>query len=655
MSGKQSIFNIKDFRGGYATSLTPQVMADNEMLQAENCWWKNGLKKRGGISKYASVTGSLRGAIRVYEEDAAAWYTIYAADDGTTVEFQAGANDTLATIVGASISAAATTTSSAPFTKAKNVEFAALGGKVIAVNGTDRPYAIISSGSGTFYGMDLDRYDERERSTDNWYAGAATTTSAYTDDTTHAQTTVGTFELASATNVTNGFYIAGDYTYSKLIFVGVDPQAMATASGAYQYYGSGTWNTIGTFNTKCLNNVGAHWGTGTVAMEWELPLSTDGTLKWEKYDSSDGNLTNRYVMRGIFSGLASALTCTKVQPMTHTHYLTQITGDQKPQAIETHKNHVFMAAKNQVQIGIANSIKGWRSDRWEYFFEGGKEVVAMKSLNNFLAVIKSGRIFGIDGTSWQNWSVRPITEGGVVSPRGAVVAGNILWMVDRDGIWGFDGTKRTIVSKHIQSDIDSYTLTDAQAFYYKSDVLIGFPSDGVVLVFDPDTLRRDDMGDGRVSFTKWSPYVARQFVYNSGGGDDGKLILLGSNYTAIGDYLSYDNLTATVAISMTMQTKMFDFEGEQTYKTFTRAKPKVAEVSLAAGQSYQFKFRTSDEYGGASNTTTLTAGVGAGIYTKDISVPYTIDGKLVSLQIMHNSAYDARVDTISMDVRKRRY
>jgi len=378
-------------------------------------------------------------------------------------------------------------------------------------------------------------------------------------------------------------------------------------------------------------------------------------LKWQKYDVSYGNLTNRYVMRGIFSGLASPLTATHVAENTHTHYLTQIIGDQRPQAVVTHKNHVFMAAKNQVQIGVANSITGWRSDRWEYFYEGGKEVMALKSFLNFLAVIKAGKIFAIDGTSWQNWSVRPISEGGIVSPRGAVVANNVLWMVDRDGLYAFDGVQRLKISKHIQSDIDGFTLTNAAMFFYKGDVLVSFPSNSTVLVFDPDTFRKDEMGDGRVSFYKWSPYLVRDFVYNSGGGDDGRLVLLGTNYTAYGDYLAYDNLTSTVAISMTMQTKMFDFGGDQTVKNFSRAKPKVGEVSATAGRAYSFKFVTEDEFGGMSNTVALTAGVGTGIYQKDISVPYWIDGKLVSFKVIHNSAYNARVDTVSLDYKKRRY
>jgi len=104
-----------------------------------------------------------------------------------------------------------------------------------------------------------------------------------------------------------------------------------------------------------------------------------------------------------------------------------------------------------------------------------------------------------------------------------------------------------------------------------------------------------------------------------------------------------------------MQTKYFDYGGEQTPKHFTRAKPKIGEVSATAGQTYIFKFKTQDQYGGASNTATLVAGVGSGIYQKDISVPYFIDGKLVSMEIVHTTAYEARVDSISMEARDRRY
>jgi len=268
-----------------------------------------------------------------------------------------------------------------------------------------------------------------------------------------------------------------------------------------------------------------------------------------------------------------------------------------------------------------------------------------------LVIIKEGRMFAIDGTSWQNWSVRPLEKGGTISKRGAVVANDVLWMIDRDGLYMFDGNVRRKVSKHIQTDIDSYTLSDVSLFFYKTDVMVSFPTNSVVLVFDPDTIRLDDMGDGRVSFYNWGSYYARQILHNRGGGDDGYLILLGNNYTARGDYLAYDNISGTLPINMEMQTKLFQFGGEETVKNFTRAKAKIGNVSTPAGVEYEFKFLTAD----TSNTLVLNALVGTGAVSREISVPYEMDGKQISMYVKHNTNFNARVDTLSIDSRKRRY
>lgn len=396
---KKGIFNYFDFRGGYATNTPSELMADNELLQAENCYWNDGLRKRKGIAKYASLTGSAKGFIRTYTNGA--WHTIVAVDSGATVEFQQATSDTFATITRASGTAYTISTG-------QNVEFAGLGDEVIAVNGTDRPAAIFPT-SSAIYAMNLDQYDERARDNDNWYAGQYDASApSYTDDTTDAQDVGSGDFLIASTTFTNGFYVACDFTYSKMVFAGVD--AGGSATGTYQYFDQdSTWTALGTMNATALNTSGVQWGSGTCTIEFELPLSTDGTLKWQKYDETEGNLTDRYVTRVVFSGLAQDITCDSFT-VAHSHYLTQIMGDQKPQAVTTHKNHIFMAAKNQVQIGVANSIKGWRADRWEYFFEGGEQVLAMVTHNQYLAIIKSGAIYAIDGTSWQNWSTRTIGQ-----------------------------------------------------------------------------------------------------------------------------------------------------------------------------------------------------------------------------------------------------
>lgn len=650
---KPSIFNFSDFRGGYCTNLSSEQMASNELLQGDNLYWNGAVAQRPAVASYASIvttsftTTGMRGVTRVYINDA--WHNIVACDDGAEVRFFQG---TTTTTVHASITRCSATNVS--FTTGKDVQFAGLGDKLIAVNGTDRPLAFFATASA-IYSMPLDQYDERLRDNDNWKAGQVSATS-YIDDTTDAQsTTASDFIIASATTVTTGIYLAGDFTYSKLIFSGVDKSSVgATTGGTWQYFNaSETWAAIGTFNATPT------WATGTNTLEFELPMSTDGVLKWAKYTGTDSGLTDRYCIRSLWGGggPSNTIACNYIEQY-HTHYLTQILGDQRPETIVNHKNHIFMSAENQVQVSVANSIKGWRADRWEYFHEGGRKIMAMVTLNDFLAIIKEGMIFGIYGTSWENWSTRPITEGGLVAPRGVVNAANILWMVDRDGIWAFDGTRRIKICRHIQSDIDSLTLTNACALYHKGMVRFGFPTNSTVLVFDPDTFRLDDVGDGRVSFYKWLAYAPKQWSYHGGGGDDGKLLYYDTQLNEDDVSATYDNLSGAATINMQFRTKLFSFGENQVVKCYNTVIPKVGDVAGIATTDdalYTFKMITEDEDGGASSVATLTAGSGTGIHQQDITVPYTMDGKLISFFVGQDTQFSGKIYSFSVDVRKRRY
>ena len=643
MAGKPNIFNITDFRGGYFTNVPSALLRNNEMLQAENCHWNEGLEKRNGIGLYASVTGSaVVGGIRVYTNDT--WHTILAVENSTSagINFYQGSSDSFATITMASGSGYG-------FTTGKNVEFTVLGDKVVAVNGTDRPAAIIPT-SSALYALDLEQYDVRERDNDNWYAGQHAG-GTYADDTTDAQDAGGDdFSLASVSE--GGFWTACDFTYSKLIFAGCTSFAI-TPSVNYEYFNaSSTWVSLTT-----INQTPTWTSTGDHTLEFELPLSTDGTLRWTKGVSGLGlgaNMVDRYPIRGVFTGLTDAGAADTIA-VSHTHYLSQITGDQRPQAVTTHKDHVFIAAQNQVQIGKVNSIKGWSAERWEYFFEGGKEIVGMTTLNDYLVIMKPGMMFAIDGNSWQNWSTRTLTQGGLEGKRAFVVANNRLWHLGSDGMYIFDGRERKNVAKHIQSDLDGYTLTDACGVYYKGDVYMAFPTNQVALVFDPDTLRTDSEGDGRVSFFKWTSYDVEQFLYCNGGGDTNYLLALADGYVARGDYLNYDSLIASSSIVTVFRSKNFDLDEPQLDKIFDRAKPQIADVSNADGVLHTFKVFHSDTDGGQSSSEVLEAGIGTGFHEQTVSVPYDRGGKTIGFGLTHGSLYKSKLFMVAVDWRRRKY
>src|SRR3972149_2302249 len=101
MRRKPSVFDFTDFRGGYFTNVPSELMKDNELLQADNCYWRNGLEKRQGKASYTAFTAqSIRGGIRA--RIASVWYTILGIETTGSavdaVEFRYGTADTFATL-----------------------------------------------------------------------------------------------------------------------------------------------------------------------------------------------------------------------------------------------------------------------------------------------------------------------------------------------------------------------------------------------------------------------------------------------------------------------------------------------------------------------------------------------------------------------------
>ena len=180
----------------------------------------------------------------------------------------------------------------------------------------------------------------------------------------------------------------------------------------------------------------------------------------------------------------------------HSQYLTQLFLNDRPDRVATHKSHLVLGAGNWMRVSPYSSVKGWREQDKEFFSEGGL-IQAMVPHLDYLAILLDNSIYGLYGNSWQNWSTRLLVSNkGTIAKRSAVVVNEEVYFVARDGIYGWNGSRLLKLSKHIQDDIDSFTLTDAAAIQYQSEYWISFPTDGNVLIFDPDTLRLDEgMGE----------------------------------------------------------------------------------------------------------------------------------------------------------------
>jgi len=634
-------------------------MADNELLLAENCHWEAGLRKRRGINKYSTTDFSgashvLRGGIRAYINGA--WYTIVAYDDNTDIGMHYGTGTTFVEI--------ATST----FTKGYNVEFTELNGYVIAVNGHDKPEVIYYDAA--WICKKLEALDIRTIDELNWYAGqwdeSGTGATQFIDDTTDAQD-AGVDDFQVGVNVANdGCYISSDYTFNKILFVGCE-QAGGAPVAEYKYWDGAAWTTVGTLVTD------PDWtgAPGGKTVEFNIPLDADGTLLWVPFtDVTTTGIVNKYILRIRFTTEPTAAFSCDYLEVSHTQYLTEIMENERPHAVCTHNAMIHMASNNVINVSPLNEVIGWRPQTVEIFTEGGPSIIGMVSRKDTLDVFKQTTIYTLTGNILDGSGVRsrPLTSVGATSQRSIVLVGDQVFFVADDGIYKWNGVEAVRVSGHIQSDLDSYTLTDSCGVNYKGSYWVDFPSDpkgtlGVLLRTDPDTFRQaaagTDIGEGRTSFYKYTGYLVEQFINCNGSGDTKYLLGLASpsanTYVVRCDYADTDAVTTTANITMKVQTRYSEMDNFQTEKNYGRLKIRLDEVSnvLEASKTHTVILYKDD--GDDSATLTLRVPYGTGIYKYETSVPYNIDGETFSFYLEHAGSSSCKLYGFSVEYDVRRY
>jgi hypothetical protein len=437
-----------------------------------------------------------------------------------------------------------------------------------------------------------------------------------------------------------------------------------TGGFAYQYYGrnasmsaSETWVSFSPITAPTWTAV----QNKTIEFDWPVDSTTGESLMQPMIDSSY-NVAGRYCVRSLaVTQSASSVFCAKVD-LDHTQYLTQISLNDRPDTVAAHKSHIFLGFGNWMRVSPYNQVTGWEFNSKEYFTEGGF-IQQMVTHGDYLAVLLDNAIYGITGNSWANWSTQFLTgERGAAGKRGALVIGDELYFVARDGIYAWNGSRIIKVSKHIRTDFDSEDPSTAVVANWRGEAWVSFPSTGKVYLFDPDTFRMDDMGDGRVSFHKFPTYTVNQFMTYNGAEDLGRFMGV-RNLAATAprlerlenDDVDYVN-GATATIPFNIFTKYYDFGNPHQMKTFRRVKPRVLQASTTAGSVYTFGFWRQDKFGGASNTVaTVTAGVGSAEYTRELSLSPAMDGKTFALKVSHDAQTKAVFLGFAIEVEGRKF
>lgn len=611
-----AIGQLIDFKGGYATDIPAETMPADMLQLAENCYWENGLRKRGGYSSYETPPGgttTIRGRKRAYMNNA--WVTILAVDDGVSTTFYENSSGSFSQI--------GTDTVLTGY----DVEMDVMLGKVIAVNGQDKPRIIYYSAGFTI--STLEAYDTRTRGGDDWYAGTHDG-STYTDATQAAQDTVADdFTLVTGGADGGGFYIAGVVTFNRVEFTGLSANEWATAT--FEYW-NGAWTSI---------------TPTTTASSFEFDYPQD----WVVYDGSGDELTNRMVVRVTWATApASDVTCTSMT-LKHTQYLSQILEDARPHLVRVHNNRVWLAMGNNLNYSPYEAVTGWQVWATEYCLEGGSEILALVPHGEALIVLKGAVLYGIIGNSYEDLRVLRFDDTmGTVSGRSAVAVGSVLFYLGPDGnVWGWTGEMAKKVTDHIRSDLASLTHTNAVGGSYKGRYYLSFPSDSVVIWSDPDTVRDAEYGEGAMSWWKYTGIRADRFAWQTGDGDDLAFVAVDNSTPQVIQLENgnpYD--LASTAITMKAKTKAHAFGEFQTRKVLTRVKPKVS-------QSGKWTFTMYSDDDTESVSLILQSGSGSGFYSQDVSIPYSLDGKNLSFYLENATVNAASVSGIALEFVKRSF
>lgn len=597
--------NLYDFQGGYATNIPSPMMRPNELLQAENCHWNNGLVKRKGYQKYSTNdatfdAGTVVGMIRT---DISGTYETVAALNTPSVGLTLWHGEATMQSMGISLNESA------------DVRFVQMGTYLIGVTGADWPFVIQHDGTDYTF-QTIENLDTRTRQWFEWHIVGLDNDNPpvgteYTEDVQGADVPIVlTSGLAGESIV-----VSCDFTFNKITFNGVIAPVMTDVT--YEYSRGTGWQEFTPHTTPDWLTDGDH------VLEFNLPL-INGGLHWTPFYGAISGVTERYAVRITFNQAHTSVGITEVIPQMN-QYLRLVMAGEYGTDVVVHNSRLQIASGNVAHFSPVNKITDWRSDEVEYFQDGGTVIQRMVSFPQALVVLKEDAVYALTGNSYQNYRKQLISRDGTIAPRSVVNMGQEIYYLARDGIRGWNGTQSVVLSKHITTDVP--VDDEAVGMSYDRNYWIAFPSTNTILRFDPDTAFRRKNGDASVGFFKYTNMPVHMMVWGYGNRDTGHVYAAVTNAGGIFQ-LDVGETDNGVAIEMSAKTLYFTFSQPGTRKRIGRIKPEV----IPSGE-YTLRFEADD--GQQSIDITLFSGSEGYSYSEDITLPHTLDGKNLAMKFTH--------------------
>ena len=163
----------------------------------------------------------------------------------------------------------------------------------------------------------------------------------------------------------------------------------------------------------------------------------------------------------------------------------------------------------------------------------GSKIIGMKVVMNYITIFKEKSVWKVYGSSQENYQmIQVFSCDGAISDRSICVGNNGLFYLNKDGIYFFDGTNNTIISKPIQTTINNMNssyATNSVGIYEKGKYYLAIPTgtsetNNTLIMYDTYTkafMLYDISGiDDIKEFNDIIYYVSGKYIYRLGKGSD---------------------------------------------------------------------------------------------------------------------------------------
>jgi len=594
-----------DFSGGFHTDTPSSFMADSDLAMAENCYWKDGLRIRKGFTVKATFPGeTIIGYLRASLSGIMCDYIVSKTDSSVFlhIEKDEGYLSLPLSLI------------SPDESHVRMVEYSGL---IVTVGqGGHSRASIIQYKDGEYQETSIDALDTRTREYYDWNAGRVSQ-NVFTDDTLAAQ--AGLWTLCPSSG--EGFYIASDLVFNRIEiadFSGTVKSAVVRIST------KDGWKTV----SPRIASIGNR-------LEIEFDLEFEGSEIVFAPSPLETKFRDQYAVEVSFLLESETLTGS-IEKVQHTQYFRQITGNENPQDVAIYRSMLCLSAGNVVNFSPPDAISGWRGDDVEIFVEGGNGIKRIINFKDSMLVFKERALYGFSGNSLNSPTVTRIADVGTDQPESVVSLESEVMFTSKDKVILYDGSTTAVVSDHIATELSgklkpgACAVSDREGRYFVQGLNTGY-------LFHPATLRRNTAGAFIISVFKFTNHAfsglgGRTDVDEIAGWKADTLYTLFSGTTDVGEPIAFD-----------IRTKDMDFGFPGSQKRFFRFKP-IGMYNADEEAEFLVQFT-------AEKSRTHEAWIPEKGFSGYLSIPYEMDGFLLSVRLASYSTADAGIQGFALDMK----